>query len=129
MNGESPLIIAAREGKLEIVKLYIEKYSKWHSYNIEETNSDGWTPLLYACINGYKSIVDFLIKNKANINATDKMNRSALHWACRFNNVNLVKLLLSYEIRIDTHDTKNLSALDIARKYDKTECIEEMQIY
>ena len=125
-NGETPFIIAAREGKLEIIKMYVDKYEKWYAYDIDEVSNDGWTALLYASMNGYKSIVEYLIKNKANINCTDKMSRSALHWACRFNNLNLVKLLLQYDIKIDLHDSKNLSALDIARKYDKTECIEEM---
>jgi ankyrin repeat protein len=92
--GETPFIIAAREGKLDIIKLYIEKYTEYEDYNIDHKMLDGWSAMLYAAMNGFCSIVEYLIKHGANIDNSDRLHRSALHWACRFNNIKMTLLLL-----------------------------------
>jgi ankyrin repeat protein len=102
--GETPFIVAAREGKLDIIRLYVENYSEYEDWDIDHKMADGWTALHYAAMNGFCSIVEYLIKNGANIDASDRLHRSALHWACRFNNVKMVKLLLSKHIKVETTD-------------------------
>lgn len=63
--------------------------------NIDAPMIDGWTPLFYAAINGYPTIVQLLAapyknehtrvieKSLCNINAVDKFHRNALHWVVR----------------------------------------------
>ena len=64
---------------------------------IDVPMADGWTPFLYAAVNGYPSIVDLLgapllldsSRRKqdsvilSNVNATDRFKRNALHWLIR----------------------------------------------
>lgn len=48
---------------------------------------DGWTPFIFACVNGYMLTADTLAKEGlCNINIVDKFKRSALHWVARYNN-------------------------------------------
>lgn len=102
--GETPFIIAAREGKLDIIKMYLEKYNEYEDWNIDHKMADGWTAMLYAAMNGFCSIVEYLIRHGANVDASDRLHRSALHWACRFNNIKMAKLLLKHHIQVSTTD-------------------------
>lgn len=71
---ENPLIIACREGKMEMVKYIIEKYLKNSEFDIDHKNLDGWTAFMFASVNGYCSIAEYLHKSaKASINFKDKM--------------------------------------------------------
>ena len=56
---------------------------------------DGWTALMYASMNGYSWIVDYLVKEcDAEINILDRNEKNALHWAARFNNEKVVEKLI-----------------------------------
>ena len=58
---EMPLHVAAREGCYEIVKFYVAKSLKGDdSIEMDLPMIDGWTPFLYAAVNGYPSLVDLL---------------------------------------------------------------------
>ncbi|XP_055942105.1 uncharacterized protein LOC129972127 isoform X1 [Argiope bruennichi] len=52
------------------------------------------TPLLRASREGYKEIVDLLLKFKANPNIGDKQKLMPLHYAARFSHLKIVKTLL-----------------------------------
>ena len=53
---ETPFHLAAREGKLEIVKYYLDSFS----IQIDHEMIDGWTALHYASLNGYTNTLEFL---------------------------------------------------------------------
>lgn len=59
---EREMINACTMGKFEIVKKYIE------SYDINKFLCDGWTPLLYAAFNAQMKVIEYLIKNGADVN-------------------------------------------------------------
>ena len=122
--GETPLIIAAREGKIDIVKMYVEQYKDWEDYNLDQKMLDGWTAMSYAAMNGFCSVVEYLIKQGANVDSSDRLHRSALHWACRFNNVKMTSLLLSKGIKIETTDIEMQTPLDLAKRYNNRDCME-----
>jgi len=97
---EIPLHLAAREGKLELIRYYME--SLQDLVNIDTAMADGWTPLIYAAVNGYTLTVQMLVlEGKANLNAVDRFSRSALHWVARYNNKQMVKKLLELGIYYD----------------------------
>ena len=87
-----PLHVAAREGSLEIVKFYIynQRVGSQILINLDAKMYDGWTPFLYAAVNGYPSIVELLATPQTyshmteaalcDVNVSDKYNRNALHW-------------------------------------------------
>jgi len=62
--------MAAREGKFEIVKIYI---SMNNGVDIDCAMDDGWTPFFYAAVNGYLLTVDILYEAGAFIDAVDKV--------------------------------------------------------
>ena len=99
---ENPFIIAAREGKIDIIRLYLEEYHNRSNFKVDHKMIDGWTALLYSAMNGFAHIVELLVNlGGADINMIDKFHRNALHWACRFNNIKMMEKLLALNIKID----------------------------
>lgn len=66
-NGNTPLILAAKSKNLKILQYLIERKA-----DLEATDNLEWTALMWACI-GTLPLVEELIKNGANINATDQL--------------------------------------------------------
>lgn len=63
-DGKNALIMAAKQGDLEMVKLLVEK----KKVNINETNKDGKTALMIANEQGHYDVVDYLIVKNVDIN-------------------------------------------------------------
>lgn len=58
---ELPLHIAAREGCLDMVQYHIDLMKQGKiKVNFDVPMADGWTPFLYAAVNGFPSIVELL---------------------------------------------------------------------
>ncbi|HOQ93119.1 MAG TPA: ankyrin repeat domain-containing protein [Treponemataceae bacterium] len=55
---------------------------------------DGQTPLHLASIFGHTAIAEWIIENKALINAKDILGSTPLHEACRYGNIDSIRLLL-----------------------------------
>lgn len=109
--NETPFHVAAREGKITIVKFYMENYE----VNVDVKMTDGWTPFLYSAFNGYTATMEYLVKQGADVNAVDRFNRSALHWAVRFENKDVVEKLLKLKVNYLLQDLEGNTAFDIAR--------------
>ena len=71
----SPLLYAARDGRLESVKLLLAAKA-----NIEQADANAITPLLTAIVNNRVDVARFLIEKGADIQATDWYGRTPL-WA------------------------------------------------
>jgi len=85
----TPLMSAARYGKLDMVKLLLVRGA-----NVNVKNSDGTTALKLASGGGYTEIVKLLLDRGANVNACDEGNRTALHLATLENHADIVKILI-----------------------------------
>src|SRR6516225_3153576 len=59
--GDRPLMVAALNGHLAIVKLLFTRGA--------ELNPPGWTPLIYAATNGHIEVMRYLIEAGADVNA------------------------------------------------------------
>ncbi|XP_076847441.1 ankyrin repeat domain-containing protein 34C [Brachyhypopomus gauderio] len=85
LTDGSPLITAARLGKLRLVRLLVEGGAQ-----VNERNQRGETPLLATCraLKGNQSgstmlrLIRFLLQNRADPNVQDKSGRTALMYAC-----------------------------------------------
>ncbi|XP_062407647.1 ankyrin repeat domain-containing protein 34B [Sardina pilchardus] len=86
LSDGSPLITAAQQGKLRLVRLLLEGGAQ-----VNESNQRGETPLLAACkaMRGEQDgssvmlkLVRFLLKHGAEPNVQDKTGRTALMYAC-----------------------------------------------
>jgi ankyrin repeat protein len=71
----SPLLYAARDGRLEAAKLLVAAKA-----NIEQSDANAITPLLTAIVNNRVDVARFLIEKGADIQATDWYGRTPL-WA------------------------------------------------
>ena len=58
---ETPLHVAAREGKVDLIKFLLTNHKKL--IDIECKMMDGWTPVFYAAVNGYLITVETLVKD------------------------------------------------------------------
>ena len=121
---ETPFIIAAKEGRCNIIELYIEEYSTnpEHKFYINHKQKDGWTALLYASMNGFAHLCEYLVKKgKADINHIDKFRRTSLHWACRFDSCKVAEVLLNLKASVAIKDIENMSPKELALKYSNRE--------
>lgn len=84
---------------------------------------DGWSALMYACVNGFAPVVKFLLENEADINTTDRLFRNPMHWVCRYQNLKIANILLDdeYKLNLDQTDMDNMLPIDIARHYHNYE--------
>ena len=115
-------MVAAREGKLKIIKTINEKFRGGEDnrpyYEINKKSKDGWTALMYASISGYNLIITYLVKNcDANVEICDKFGRNALHWASRYNNVKVVEKLLELKVPFQKADEEGQTPWQLARIY------------
>ena len=68
---------------LEIIIKYLTKF-EFISF-INQKNQSGFTPLHYACYNGYMKLIKLLVNNGADINTTNNNGLNILHMASRGN--------------------------------------------
>uniref|UniRef100_A0A2K6EII7 Kinase D-interacting substrate of 220 kDa n=1 Tax=Propithecus coquereli TaxID=379532 RepID=A0A2K6EII7_PROCO len=89
--GQTPLMIAAEQGNLEIVKELIKNGA---NCNLEDL--DNWTALISASKEGHVHIVEELLKYGVNLEHRDMGGWTALMWACYKGRTEVVDLLLSH---------------------------------
>jgi ankyrin repeat protein len=92
-----PMHIACREGCIAIVKMCIrvKLIGGMPKLNLDYKMIDGWSPFMYAAVNGYETIVDLLGQPRYNerarvmeapyceVNACDRLGRNSLHWVIK----------------------------------------------
>jgi len=74
-GGMTPLLYAARDGRLEIARLLLAAGA-----SVNQTEANGSTPLLLAIANGQVDVAKLLLEKNADVNAADGFGRTAL-WA------------------------------------------------
>ena len=62
--------------------------------DVNNIDSNGWTPLHHACYIGDLNSASFLIENGSKVNAYSNKNRTPLHLAAMNNHVDVIKALL-----------------------------------
>lgn len=87
----------------EIIDLFVKNGVDINAKSLDIPYS---TPLMMAADGGYLKIVQFLLDNKADINALDSLNNPALFYAARKGHVDIVKLLFSRGAKIINHINK-----------------------
>ena len=82
------------------------------------------TPLITACGNKAPiEIVEYLVKNGAEINARNKINQTALMYASRFSTFPVVKFLVENDAEINVRDNQNKTPLMYACSENNFEII------
>ncbi len=72
-DGNTPLMLAAAAGNLDLVRFYVE-----YGANIHHVNNSGETPFFVAAIGGYVDAAIFLVESGADINHVNNDGKTAL---------------------------------------------------
>lgn len=88
----SSATIACCEGHEELLKMLVDV----HSFDINQPNSQGITPLMNAVSWGNKNIVCYLLAQGAWVNLPDNNGKTALFYAAHWNYHELYNLLLQH---------------------------------
>uniref|UniRef100_A0A3Q3K4T4 Uncharacterized protein n=1 Tax=Monopterus albus TaxID=43700 RepID=A0A3Q3K4T4_MONAL len=88
-NGQTPLMLAAEQGSLEIVQELIRRGA-----NVNLDDVDCWSALISAAKEGHVEVVKELLENSAYIEHRDMGGWTALTWGSYKGRVEVAKLLL-----------------------------------
>ena len=115
-KDESPLMLAALKGQLDLAKKLIERGA--------DVNKTGWTPLHYAATGGHLALLNLLLENHAYIDAESPNKTTPLMMAAQYGNADSVKLLLEAGADASLRNQLGLNAIDFANKASRTEAAE-----
>lgn len=118
-RDESPLMMAALKGRLEVARRLIERKA--------EVNKPGWTPLHYAATNSDASsvpMVRLLLEHHAYIDSASPNGTTPLMMAAHYGNPGVVKLLLEEGADPLLKNQLGLSAIDFANRAQRAESAE-----
>ncbi|XP_046546519.1 uncharacterized protein LOC124256589 isoform X4 [Haliotis rubra] len=98
------LHLACHGGNVPIVQISLPKF------DIDVRGNNGWTPVMFAAVNGVHSVFYLLVSKGADIRLRDDNNNSVLHVACIGGNISIVTSLLP-NIHIDCPGNKGRTAI------------------
>lgn len=113
-----PIHDAARTGDLAKVKALVKENPALVSSQDEKY---GETPLHFAALNDHKDVAEFLLENKADVNAKSKNGSTPLHLAAGKGNKDIVELLLANKADINALDSEGWSPVHSAVVFNQKE--------
>lgn len=121
-EGQTPLILAAIEGKEDVLLFLIESGS-----NINEIDYDEDTALMNVARNGFReNIIEILLNRGADINLQNIHGYSAFMLAVIFNpsnTINTLQTLLNAGADIELRDSEGNTSLQLAVRFEKEDLI------
>ncbi|MEQ2168630.1 hypothetical protein GOODEAATRI_016775 [Goodea atripinnis] len=121
-NGQTPLMLAAEQGSLEIVQELIRRGA-----NVNLDDVGGWTALMWAAYKGRVEVTRLLLEHGANPNTTGQQySVYPIIWAAGRGHAEIVKLLLQHEAKVNCSDKNSMTALIVAVKGGYTEVVKEL---
>jgi len=115
-QDESPLMMAALKGHLDLAKKLIERGA--------DVNKTGWTPLHYASTNGHLPIMELLLEHHAYIDAESPNGSTPLMMAAHYGTPAAVKLLLEAGADPTLKNQLGLTAIDFAHRANRKDSVE-----
>lgn len=113
---ESPLMLAALGGQLDIAKRLIDQGA--------DVNKTGWTPLHYAATRGHIELMALLLDKNAYIDAASPNGTTPLMMAAFYGTPSAVKLLLEAGADPMLRNQKDLTAIDFAQRANRADSAE-----
>ncbi|KAK4881046.1 hypothetical protein RN001_004365 [Aquatica leii] len=102
LGASTPLMEAAQEGHLELVKYLLE-----NNANVRAQTQTGDTALTYACENGHTDVADLLLQFGADLEHESEGGRTPLMKACRAGHLCTVQFLISKGADVNRQTTNN----------------------
>jgi ankyrin repeat protein len=115
-QGESPLMLAALKGQLELAERMVKKGA--------DVNKTGWTPLHYAATTGQLQLIKLLIENHAYIDAESPNGSTPLMLASMYGTPEAVKLLLDEGADPTLKNQQGLTAVQFAQRASRPDAAE-----
>jgi uncharacterized protein len=112
-QDESPLMLAALKGHLDIAKKLIALDA--------DVNKPGWAPLHYAATNGHVEMMRLLLEHHAYIDAESPNGSTPLMMAAGYGTPGAVKLLLEEGADPLLKNQQGLGAIDFANRANRKE--------
>jgi hypothetical protein len=109
--GTRPLLIAAKKGNTEIIRILIESGAQ-----VDGRDKSGLTPLMSAASVGKAGNVETLIAAAADLNAKDNKGITALMWATVKGFAEVVEILLSNGADVKAKTTDGLTAQRMSQR-------------
>ena len=108
-NGATPLIVASREGEIDIVRDLLAC-----DINLDLKNNDGNNALWFACFNNNLTIMSLLINAGIELNNQNDNGVTVLMYAASTGKIDAVKLLLKIGANPDLTNLDDFRAIDFA---------------
>ncbi len=115
-SDESPLMMAALKGQLDIARQLIAKDA--------DVNKPGWTPLHYAATGGQLDVMRLLLDEHAFIDAESPNGTTPLMMAASYGTPQAVKLLIEAGADLNMRNQQGMTALDFARRAERPDSVE-----
>lgn len=97
-----PIIMAALNGSLEVVKLLINAGA---SVNVNGSGNSGDTPLIISLMKGEREMVKYLVKHGADVNQKNNLGVSPFWGVCSIQDLEFVELFLDHGGDVNTKGT------------------------
>ncbi|XP_071151089.1 uncharacterized protein [Mytilus edulis] len=94
-----------------------------HGVDVNKCNNKGWSPVLFACIQGHIEIVNILLNKGADYDKCDNDGWSSLMHACSEGHAEIVKTLLDKGADYSKCNNDNQSAVKIAVKKSHSDIV------
>lgn len=120
--GQTALMYAAEQGRLDVVKYLVENGA---DVNAQSDRRGRGTALIYASAANRITTMEYLLEHGADINATSTIDETALIWATALGHVKSVRFLLSKNADTKIKNMKGKTALDLSKEFNRKE-IERM---
>lgn len=119
-QGLRPLIYAARNGAVEMVRVMLDAGAE------PNVKGGGFTPLAAAALNGHAQVVALLLKAGAMVDTKSDNGNTPLMNAVLLNHARTVVEILKYEPDLNLTNLERMTALSIAASEGHSEALEAM---
>lgn len=102
IGASTPLMEAAQEGHLELVRFLLENRA-----NVHAQTQTGDTALTYACENGHTDVAEVLLYYGAELEHESEGGRTPLMKACRAGHICTIKFLINRGADVNRQSTSN----------------------
>lgn len=100
MDNNMTFLNACRNGQKSIVQIFLQK----GGINVNKRDAEGNTPLHYACLKGFRDIVNMLLEHDADVSVANNCAETPLHVAARSGNKEIIGKLIQYGADQDATD-------------------------